>query len=71
MGVDATCWKVLGIAGAVVTALVTVIRILWAKVSEERKEADRAKQEVLELHKRRIEELEAFKKMVESKGQKS
>jgi len=69
--VDSTCWKILGIAGGIVAALVTTIKILWSKVAEERREADKAKAEVLALHKRRIEELEAFQKMVEEKRQKS
>ena len=68
---DSTCWKIIGIAGVIVTALVTTIKILWSKIAEERKEAERVKAEVLDLHKKRIEELEAFKKMVDQKGQKS
>lgn len=68
---DSTCWKIIGIAGVIVAALVTTIKILWGKIAEERREAERAKAEVLELHKRRIEELEAFKKMIEAKGQRT
>lgn len=53
--------------GAAITALVVVIRILWVKVSEERAEGEKAKTEILELHKQRIKELEAFRQMVEEK----
>jgi hypothetical protein len=67
---DSTCWKILGIAGSVVAALVAAIKILWDKVAEERQETDKAKSEILELHKRRIAELEEFKRMVEAKGKK-
>ena len=65
--VDSTCWKVLGIAGTIVAALVTTIKILWSKVAEERREADKAKAEVLELYKRRVEELESFMRMVDQR----
>jgi hypothetical protein len=64
---DSTCWKVISGMGAAITALVVVIRILWVKVSEERAEGEKAKTEILELHKQRIKELEAFRQMVEEK----
>ena len=67
---DATCIKIVGGMGTAIAALVVVIRILWAKIAEERGAAERAKAEIIELHRKRIEELEAFRKMVESKGQK-
>lgn len=65
---DSTCWKVIGIAGIIVAALVTTIKILWGKIAEERREAEQAKAEIIALHKQRIVELEGFKRMIETKG---
>lgn len=53
--------------GTAITGLVIVIRILWAKISEERKEAERVKAEILDLYKKKVDELEQFRNMVESR----
>lgn len=67
---DDNCWKVLGLAAAIVIALVTTIKFLWGKFSEERAAAEQARKEIVDLHKQRIEELEGFRRMVESRGTK-
>lgn len=64
---DATCWKIIGIAGGIVGALVTVIRILWVKLGEKQAEVDKGKAELLEVHKAKVEELEDFKKQIEER----
>lgn len=64
---DATCWKIIGIAGGIVGALVTVIRILWVKLEKKQVEVDTEKNNVLEVHKAKVKELEDFKKQIEER----
>jgi hypothetical protein len=51
--------------GTAILALVAVIRILWIKLEEVRSEVKKKDEEILELHRQKVRELEAFKKMVE------
>jgi riboflavin synthase len=67
---DGTCWKIIGIAGLIVAALVTTIKVLWGKIHEERAKTERAEAEIVNLHKKRVAELEAFKNMVEAREKK-
>jgi uncharacterized membrane protein len=57
---DATCWKVVGGMGTAMVSLAVVIRYLYLKLEV-------ARQEIVDLHKQRIRELEEFKRMVEGK----
>ena len=57
---DANCWKVVGGMSTAVLALCAVVRFLWLQL-------DAARNEIVELHKQKVRELQEFKTMVEGK----